>query len=202
MRPRIDYYFDSLSPFTYLGHARLLQIAADASAEICYLPVKLGPVFAASGAKPLAERPQPRRDYRLLELDRWSKKRGRPLNLQPRYFPVDTDLANRCIIALQADGRDPAQFVDRILAACWSEEQNIADPALIRDRLEACGFDADQVCTRAASDEIRARYDQNTDQAVASGILGAPAYVLDGEQFWGQDRLELLEDKLSEYRTA
>ncbi|MFC6671957.1 DsbA family protein [Marinobacterium aestuariivivens] len=78
MGQQIDYYLSSISPFTYLGHARLLQTAADAGANIRYLPIRLGPVFTASGAKPLNERPQPRRDYRLVELERWSKKRARP----------------------------------------------------------------------------------------------------------------------------
>ncbi|GGO88487.1 2-hydroxychromene-2-carboxylate isomerase [Marinobacterium nitratireducens] len=198
MQPQIDYYFDAQSPFVYLGHALLLEIAAKAGAVIHYRPVKLGPVFAASGAKPLAERAQSRRDYRLLELSRWSKKRGRPLNLQPQYFPVDSTLVNRCIVALQMGGEDASTFVDRVLTACWNEEQNLADPELIRDRLVSCGFDADRVLEQANSQAVEEQYQRDTDQAVALGMLGAPAYFVDGEQFWGQDRLELLEDKLAE----
>jgi 2-hydroxychromene-2-carboxylate isomerase len=185
MEPRIDYYFDSLSPFTYLGHPRLLDIAAAAGAHIRFLPVRLGPVFAACGAKPLFERSQARRDYRLLELRRWSKKRGLPLNPQPRFFPADSELANTCIIALQAASQDPAAFIGRVLSACWAEEQNIADVSVIRERLEACGFDAEQVLAAAAADETQAIYEHNTEQAIAQGILGAPAYILNAEQFWG-----------------
>jgi 2-hydroxychromene-2-carboxylate isomerase len=72
-----------------------------------------------------------------------------------------------------------------VLSACWAEEQNIADVSVIRERLEACGFDAEQVLAAAAADETQAIYEHNTEQAIAQGILGAPAYILNAEQFWG-----------------
>ncbi|UTW12142.1 2-hydroxychromene-2-carboxylate isomerase [Marinobacterium rhizophilum] len=198
MTAKIDYYFTCISPFTFIGHDLLLKTAATAGAQVNFLPIRLGPVFAQSGAKPLGERPQSRRDYRLVELRRWAKKRGLALNLQPKFFPSDPALADSCVIALLAARQDPAEFAGRIMAACWVDDKRISDSSVVSESLKACGFDADAILAAAGSDATSATYDQNTEQALAQGILGAPAYVLNGEQFWGQDRLELLADALAE----
>ncbi|MBY4676266.1 2-hydroxychromene-2-carboxylate isomerase [Marinobacterium arenosum] len=197
MTQQIDYYLSSVSPFTYLGHQRLLQTASAEGALINYLPMRLGPVFAASGALPLPQRPQCRRDYRLLELQRWARKHKLPINLQPRFFPADPGLADCCAIALQLQGRDPGTFIGQVLAACWTQERNISSREVLAELLEQGGFDVDAVLEQAVSAEVLAQYDRNTEQAVERGILGAPAYLLNGEQFWGQDRIELLADALA-----
>lgn len=196
MNPRIDYYFTCISPFTYLGHRVFLETAGQAGAEVDFKPVKLAKVFANSGAKPVPERPVCRQEYRLLEIERWAKKRGLAVNLKPAHFPTDPGLADRCVIALQQAGRHPGEFVQRVLAACWAEEKNIADEAVIRDILNTLELDADGVIEAAQSTDIADQYDRNSDEAVDQGVLGAPAYVLNGEQFWGQDRIELLAETL------
>ncbi len=196
MSAQIDYYFTSLSPFTYLGHRTFMAIAAAANASVRFKPVKLGQVFAASGALPLPKRSPSRQAYRLLELSRWAAKRGLPINPQPAFFPTDPALADHCIIALQEQGLQPDLFVGSVLAACWAEDLDIADQGVIQRLLSDQDLDVDQLISVADSDAIEAIYDRNTEQAIAEGVLGAPAYLLDGEQFWGQDRLELLAEAL------
>ena len=196
MKQSIDYYFTSLSPFTYLGHTRFLELAKQTQAEISYKPFIISQVFANSGAVALKDRPKPRQAYRLVELERWGRKRNLPLTLHPAYFPVDPSLADRCIIALQRVGQDAGVFLGRVLAACWAEEQDIADSNVIQKILDSLGLDSNEIMKQAESAEVQSVYEQNTQDAIAQGVLGAPSYLLDGEQFWGQDRLELLEDKL------
>lgn len=197
MSQKIDYYFTSLSPFTYLGHNTLLQTSADAKAEICFKPVKLGQVFGESGAKPLPERPKCRLEYRLVELTRWAKKRELAINLKPAHFPTDPGLADRCVIALQEAGENAGAFLGQVLAACWAEEKNIADEAVLRELLTILKFNADDVIQQAQSEAVETIYNANTADAIEQGVLGAPSYLLNGEQFWGQDRLELLADTLN-----
>ncbi|NHI00464.1 2-hydroxychromene-2-carboxylate isomerase [Oceanimonas sp. MB9] len=194
MTTTIDYYFTSISPFTYLGHRTFLDIAGQA--QVNFKPVRLPRVFANSGAVPLAERPQCRQRYRLLEIERWAKKRGLPVNLQPAHFPTDPSLADRCVIALQQAGHHPGEFLARVLAACWAEEKDIADASVITAILVDLKLDADALLKAARSPATEQQYDRNTDDALGQGILGAPSWVLDNEQFWGQDRLELLADTL------
>lgn len=196
MTQQLDYFFTSISPFTYLGHLTFLQIAKDAEAKICYKPMKLGQVFAKSGATPLPERPECRLAYRFVELERWAKKRDLPITLQPAHFPTDPSLADRCVIALQEQGYNPGPFIELVLSACWAQEMNIADEGVIRYILTTLNINDDRIIHLAESQEIHVIYDSNTADAIEQGVLGAPAYFLEGEQFWGQDRLELLADTL------
>jgi len=197
MSQQIDYYFTSLSPFTYLGHQTLLQIAEQHEVKIQFKPVKLGQVFGESGAKPLPERPKCRQEYRLVELKRWAKKRELAINLHPAHFPTDPTLADRCVIALQESGQDAGAFINQVLAACWVEDKNIADADVLRELLTVLKFNADEVIQQAQFQSTQVVYDANTLDAIELGVLGAPSYMLDGEQFWGQDRLELLAETLS-----
>lgn len=196
MKKKIDYYFTSLSPFTYLGHTRFLELANQSETEISYKPIIIFKVFAESGALPLKERPKARQAYRLVEIERWAHKRDLPVTLHPAFFPVDPSLADRCIIALQSAGQDAGVFLGKVLAACWAEEQDIADSNVIQGILDSLGIDSAEIMKQAESAEVQSVYEQNTQDAIEQGVLGAPSYLLEGEQFWGQDRLELLEDRL------
>ena len=197
MNPTIDYYFTCISPFTYLGHQAFLETARKAGAEINFKPVKLATVFANSGAKPVPERPVCRQEYRLLEIGRWAKKRGLAVNLKPAHFPASPALADGCAMALQQAGHNPGEFVQRVLAACWAEEKDVADEGVIRDILTALELDAEGFIAAAQCAAIADEYDRNSEDAVREGVVGVPAYVLNGEQFWGQDRVELLAETLS-----
>ncbi len=120
-----------------------------------------------------------------------------PLVLQPRHFPLDPTLANRTVLAVIAAGGDPAALIGRMLAGVWAEEADLNDEAVVRRIVAGCGFDADRALDDARSEAIAAAYARNGEEAIAAGVFGAPAYVLDGEVFWGQDRLDLLEDALA-----
>jgi len=197
MTTPIDYYFTSLSPFTYLGHNALLALANKHGAAIHYQPIKLAKVFAELGVLPVTQRAPSRQAYRLVELGRWSKKRNLPLNLQPAFFPADPSLADKCIIVLQQSGQNAAEFLGQVLAACWAQERNIADEAVIEQILASLNADAKGVLQQTKSTDIEAIYQANTAAAIEKGILGVPAYMFNNEQFWGQDRLELLDDALN-----
>ncbi len=196
--PAIDYYLSPHSPWTYLGHARFAQIAAAAGAKINVLPVDLGRVFPVSGGLPLSKRAPQRQAYRLVELQRWSEYLGRPLNLQPRYFPVDCHDAAKLIIAVDsADGTDAAMRVaGAMMRGVWVEQRNIADPAVLQAMLTECGLAARRL-DDSQSQTVHERYEDDSQRAIEAGVFGAPSYMVDGELFWGQDRLDFLERRLA-----
>jgi 2-hydroxychromene-2-carboxylate isomerase len=196
----IDYFYTLLSPWAYLGHRALLRLAAEHGAKVRHRPVMLGKVFANSGAVPLAQRPQARQDYRFLELQRWRARRGLPLNLKPKHFPTNPGLADRTVIALAAAGQDPGDWAERVFQACWVEDLDIADRETLANLLSSCGHDAAQVLADAESEVVVERYAANTADAVRLNAIGSPTYVLHGEAFWGQDRLDLLADALTSGR--
>jgi 2-hydroxychromene-2-carboxylate isomerase len=196
MSKQVDYYFTAISPFTYIGHSDFLQLTSDTNTSVHYKPIKLREVFGHLGVLPVGERPKSRQAYRLLEIERWAKKRALPIILHPAYFPTDPSLADKCIIVLQEQASDAGELVARLLAACWAEEKNIADQAVLQAVLTKLGFNGSDVIEQAQTATIEAIYAANTAEAIEKGVLGAPAYLLGDEQFWGQDRLELLADRL------
>ena len=194
----IEYYFAPQSPWTYLGPQRLQDIAAAAGARIEVLPADLGRIFPLSGGLPLPKRAPQRQAYRLVELARFSQHLGLPLNVHPRHFPVPADDAARLIIAVQQHDGDVAALAlaGAVMRAVWVEERNIADADTLAALLAECGLDS------ARADDARApaaqqAYQANTDRAIARGVFGAPTYAVDGELFWGQDRLDFLQRRLA-----
>jgi 2-hydroxychromene-2-carboxylate isomerase len=195
----IDYYLAPQSPWTYLGHERLVRIARNAGAAVRVRPIDLGgKVFPVSGGLPLGQRAPQRQAYRLVELERWRQHLGLPLNLKPKFFPVPGDAAARLIIAVdQADGSDAALAITgAMLKAVWAEERNINDAATLSALLAECGLNAGRAA-EAQTSEVQATYERNTQQAIEAQVFGSPSYVVGGEIFWGQDRLDFLERRLA-----
>lgn len=196
----IDYFYSSISPFTYLGHKAFEEVARKHGCAIAYKPVSLPDVFENSGALPLPKRPLVRQRYRLLELQRNAEYRNLPINLKPAYFPADATLADQCAIALVKAGSDPSDFIWKVLSGVWANEENVADETVVSGYLTALGHDAAVIVEYARSDEAAAVRVQNTKEAIAADACGVPAYVLNGEVFWGQDRIDLLEHALTSGR--
>jgi 2-hydroxychromene-2-carboxylate isomerase len=194
----VDYYFTPVSPYTYLGHDRLVAIAGRHGATIDVKPVDLGKVFAVSGGLPLKQRAPQRQAYRLLELERWPKYLGIPLNKQPRFFPVSGDLASKWIVAASNRSMaDALKLTGAILRAVWSEERDIADAKTLAMLARDQALDADALAASAATPDIGSRYEALTQEAIERQVFGAPTYVYRDELFWGQDRLDFLDRELA-----
>ncbi|MEY2803316.1 MAG: 2-hydroxychromene-2-carboxylate isomerase [Pseudomonadota bacterium] len=200
MNRTVDYYFAPPSPWTYLGHARLSEILRQRGCQVRVMPVDLGgKVFPISGGLPLGQRAPQRQAYRLVELQRFSQYLNAPLNVKPRYFPVAGDDSSRLIIAVdQLQGTEAAMAITgAVLAACWAQERNIADPKVLAELVAEQKLDP-ACLERANSQAVQEAYEQYTAQAIAAGVFGAPSYVVDGEIFWGQDRLDFLDRRLAQ----
>lgn len=189
----IDYYFATLSPYTYLAGTRLEEIAARHGCRINYKPLDLPALFARTGGTLPKDRHASRQEYRAQELLRQAEKQGLPFNFAPAFWPANMAPSSYAVIAAQnAGGGDMGRLVHAILRACWAEEKNIAEDAVIRACLTEAGFDAglaDSGLLVGAE-----TYAQNLEDAVKAGVFGAPFYIAPGDQrFWGQDRLEDLD---------
>jgi 2-hydroxychromene-2-carboxylate isomerase len=196
MTRHIDYYFTPVSPWTYLGHARFVAMAAAAGATIAYKPIDYGKVFPVSGGLPLLKRAPQRQAYRLVELKRWSEHLGLPLHPQPKFFPVSADLASRVLVAADQHGQDVGTLLAAIMRAIWVEERNVADPATVAALADSVGIDGQALLAAADTDTVKAAYEAHTADGIAAAVFGAPTYICGGETFWGQDRLDFLERAL------
>ena len=193
----IDYYFATISPYAYLRHDRFVAIAQRHGATVAVKPINLGEVFPVSGGLPLSKRAPQRQAYRLVELQRWSEFLGKPMHVQPRFFPVNGDLAACWILAAAESG--PARalaLAGAVGRAIWEQERNIAEAATMEAIAVECGLPA-ALAARAQAPEIAEKYAALTREAIARGVFGAPTYVVEDELFWGQDRLDFLDRKMA-----
>jgi 2-hydroxychromene-2-carboxylate isomerase len=189
----VDYYFAPQSPWTYLGHERFAALVRETGATVRVLPADLGKVFPISGGLPLHKRAPQRQAYRLLELRRFSQALGVPLNPEPRFFPVVADPAARLITAVALrDGTEAAmRLTGAVTSAVWAQERDIADLSVLAALLAETGLSAARLDDSLQPD-VQTRYEQQTQAAIDAGVFGAPSYVIEGELFWGQDRLDFV----------
>jgi carboxymethylenebutenolidase len=192
MSKEVTVYYALQSPWTYLGWARLRALVARTSATAHYRPIQVAPVFEASGTLMLAQRPRQRQAYRLMELRRWREHLGIPLNLHPKYFPVDEALAARMAIAHRRRGGDIAALSQAMMAAVWTEERDLADRATLLEIAGEQGVDGTALLEAAQDPAVQREYDANTQAAIEQGVFGMPTFVIDRELFWGQDRLDFV----------
>jgi 2-hydroxychromene-2-carboxylate isomerase len=198
----IDYYFTLASPWAFLGHKPFLDIAKQHGVTINYRPVDLGEVFPHTGGLPLPKRHPARQKYRILELQRWREARGVALKISPKHWPFPAGTANRTIIAVAQSGADPGPFTQRAFEGVWVRDEDLSQDATLVALLNECGHDGGKMLAAAKSDAVGAIYAKSAEDAVAGNIIGSPCYVLDGEVFWGQDRLDLLASALKSGRKA
>lgn len=191
MTRTVDYLFSLASPWAYLGFDPFHAIAERHGLSIRYRPALLVEVFAETGGLPLAKRHPARQAYRLVELQRWRAHRAVPLVLKPRCLPLDIGLADRVALALLAEGIGPREYLRAIHRALWVEERPVGEASELRAILAAERL-PERLIDAADAAPIHEAYAANRDWAIANGVFGAPSYVLDGEVFWGQDRLDFL----------
>jgi len=195
--PKLDYFFATISPFTYLAGTRLTDIAARHGLEVVYKPLDIMGLFGRTGGIPPKDRHPNRQAYRLQDLERAAKKVGLPLTLKPMFWPTNPAPASYAIIAAQnavakgADGNLGA-LVHGIGRRCWADDKNIAETEVVAEALIEAGFEAD--LTDSGLLEGAETYAANLEEAVARGVFGAPFYITEDDQrFWGQDKLDDLD---------
>jgi 2-hydroxychromene-2-carboxylate isomerase len=200
MPRQIDYYFSLQSPWAYIGHKLFREVASTYDLEVNHKPVVLVDLFSETGGLPLMKRHPVRQRYRLIELQRWRDKRGLTFHLQPANWPFNARLADGLVVAAIEASLDPDPFLRRAFAAVWEDQLNLADSATLVKLADDSGLPGKQLVERSGTEEIGNIYEQNRQDALAADVFGSPAYVLDGEVFWGQDRIELLVDALKSGR--
>ena len=194
---KVEYYYSIASPFSYLGLERFLSLVKKYNLEIDEKPVDLvGEIFSNTGGLPVPKRHPSRQKYRLIEIDRVAKKFNVKINKQPKFFPPsDPHLPAKFVIAALKKG-DKLSFGKMCLEYIWSLEKDISDYKILEEICEKLKLNFEEIKNLALSDEIDLKYKKNSKDAIDQNVFGAPSYVFENEIFWGQDRLEYLEDAI------
>ncbi|KAL4965447.1 2-hydroxychromene-2-carboxylate isomerase [Aspergillus stella-maris] len=204
-RPVIEYYFSFISLWSYIGSRRFQRLVRDTNAHVIHKPIDLMYIFSVSGGLPVKQRPAQRQAYRLIEMERWKRIHNIPLVRHPKYYPADPSVAHRVLLAaIEEKGNDHLavqEFARLGLEAVWARELNIADPATIMQLAEEAGLEGSRLLEKATVETALAVQEKAlTKEAENNQYFGAPLYSLNGEPFWGQDRLDMLEDVIESGR--
>ncbi|RMD60767.1 MAG: 2-hydroxychromene-2-carboxylate isomerase [Alphaproteobacteria bacterium] len=202
----IDYYYSIRSSFAYLGAARLNALARRHDRRIVHRPILLSVILPAVGAQPFDERPPHRTAYMRRDLERWAAHLGLPVLLEPVHHVGPMELPSGTVIAAQravqseggngSDG-DVDGLSAAILGALWRDDRDIADAAVLGELCEAHGFNAEAILTTARTPDVALELERNCREAIIRGVLGSPTYFVDGDNFYGQDRLDFVERALA-----
>ena len=200
-QPVIDYYLSPVSPWTYLASMRFRQLAEKHNAKVNLYLVDLGRIFPVSGGLPLLKRARQRQAYRLQELARFSHYLGQPLIAQPEHFPPSSSFAGPVMAAARASlsVNDALRATEAIMTRLWAHNEDIGDEAVLAAALNGAGLFGDELVADARDnmDEYVAAIADDTERAIVADVFGAPTFIVAGEVFWGQDRLDLLDWHLS-----
>jgi 2-hydroxychromene-2-carboxylate isomerase len=199
MTKSLDFIFDFAGPNGYLVHKVLPEFCAKTGATANYIPCLLGGIMKATNNQPpmmrYAETPA-KRDYELLEFNRFIKANGLTKFKMNPHFPVNSLRIMRMAVAAQHEGV-LAPYCEAMFAAMWEDGHNLADVETINAVVTAAGLDAAALTARAEDPAIKAELIANTDAAVARGAFGIPTFFVGDEMFWGKERLGQLAEALA-----
>jgi 2-hydroxychromene-2-carboxylate isomerase len=192
MASPIEFYFDFSSPYSYLASETIEPLAARYGRRVEYKPVLLGAAFKVTGLRPLAEVPL-KGEYCLRDFARSARFSGVPFTM-PQPFPIGAVGAARIVLWLSESDRERADaFVHAAFRAYFAHGRNILEPAVLGELLHQIGVDSGQALQAIQQPALKERLKEQVDSAVARGVFGAPFIFVDGEPFWGQDRLPQIE---------
>jgi 2-hydroxychromene-2-carboxylate isomerase len=191
----IEYFYSAHSAYAWLGHDRLREIAAQTGRRIVHRPVPLDPLLEAAGSTAFGARPEGHRAYFFgREIARWAEERGKPgwVRPMPTHHRAPYAFANQVLIAAQDRGQDVDALSGAFLSAHWERDADLSDRDALAALISGEGLDPDALFAAAEAPETAAQHQANAQDAIARSVFGSPTYFVDGDMFYGQDRLEMV----------
>lgn len=194
MSKTVEFWYDFLSPTAYLGYWRLKDIAARTGATIEYHPMLLGGVFKATGNQtPVNVKPKGK--WMFFDMSNYARKYGVPLKSNPYFVFSSLPLMRGAILAQERGELET--YNDTIFYGVWRDARNLADPGIIVETLKEAGLNADAYVEGIQQQDVKDKLIANTNEAVEKGAFGAPTFFVGDKMWWGQDRLDWVEEELA-----
>lgn len=198
MSKSVDYFLSPMSPWAYLGHEPLQALIDKFNATVNVIPIDPVKLFAATGGVPVAQRPIQRQKYRLAELKRWKSFLGSPIIIEPAHFPYNPALVSLVVVATvnKYGAQKAMELTLCLMKGCWVEDRNMELTEEVKKSIESCDLNSDDLLELASNDQTSKDLEKNTQHAIEAGVFGAPTYIINGELYWGQDRLDFVQRSL------
>ncbi len=194
MKKTVIYFHSLSSPWAYLGWPKFRALIQKHDLDVVVRPTRIVPV---NGGIPLRSRPDARQRYHEVELDRWRKRLNMPLVLRPKYYPTNNEYCARMVIAADQLGWDALALSHALLHALWSEEKDVKVASVRVATANALGMDGAQLLAMQDTPNIMAAWKASEQEAAKYGVFGTPTWVYNNTLYWGQDRLDFLDEALS-----
>lgn len=196
MGQKTVYYYHALSsPWAYLGWPEFKALIEKHDLDVVVRPTRIVP---DNGGVPLRTRPQPRQNYHAVELDRWRKRLNMPLVLKPKHYPTNNEFSARMVIAATMLGLPSLELSHGLLRALWSEEQDVTLPEVRIAVADALGLDGKALQAMEETPTVIQAWHDSHEEAARRGVFGTPTWIYNDVLYWGQDRLNFLDEALSE----
>lgn len=193
----IAYYYSTRSIYAHFGAQRIVDLARRFGRKLIHRPIDLSRVVPAAGSMPFDKRSAAHKAYQFgREIERWSEYLGIAALVDPVHHFGDRTFSAGIILAAQAAGADVDRLHVDMLAALWRDDRDLSSADVLGSLVAGVGADAKAILDAARSDAIQAQFSQCTEQAIADGVPGSPTYIVDGDLFYGQDRLMMVERAL------
>jgi 2-hydroxychromene-2-carboxylate isomerase len=195
----IEYFYSTRSIYAYFGARRIVELSRRFERPLIHRPIDLSKVVPAAGSQPFEQRGPRLKAYHFgREIERWSEYLGMPVHVDPVHHYGDRTWSAGFVIAAQRLRLDVDGLHEAILRALWQDDRDIADPEMLAIIARNAGLDPAPLLAQAQSADVQAEFIRNSEDAIANGVLGSPTYVVDGDMFYGQDRLMMVERALQQ----
>lgn len=193
----IEYYYSTRSVFAYLGAARIVDLAERFGRRLVHRPIDLSRLLEGLGGVPFERRNEAQRRHLFgREIEHWGEFLGIPVLVDPAHHYGDRALPSGFVIAAQRRGADADRLHIEVLTALWRDDRDIANADVLAGLARRAGFDPEPLLDAALTSGVQDEFARNTEDAIAKGVLGSPTYFVDGDMFYGQDRLMMVERAL------
>jgi 2-hydroxychromene-2-carboxylate isomerase len=198
-RPRIEFFFDCSSPWTYLAFTGIAPLASAAGVSIAWRPFLVGGVFNTVNPSVYASRENPvpaKQTHMRKDLQDWARSVGVKIVFPPAVFPVNSVKAMRGCLLLEAEGK-LAPFAQAVFEAYWGGDRDISQDAVLSEVCAGVGVDPQRFLAGIAAPAIKDKLKANTEELIRRGGFGTPTIFVDGDDmYFGNDRLPLVREKL------
>jgi len=199
----IEYYYALASPWSFIGHKTLINISNSNNLKIDPIIIDYEEMFKIMGTVPLPKRPAIRKSYRLIDIQRWADFRKVPLNIEPKYYKGEIEEPNEreaalMVTAAKTEGLNSLRLAYAISRALWVEDRFPFSTNELISIADSEGFDGEFLWTQAQNKNTKINYKKNTTHSVERGVFGMPFYIFRNQPYWGQDKLEILEYKITQ----